>query len=92
VVLAADGYPASPRTGDEVHGLAAAGKLDGVEVIHAGTRTDDRGRLLTAGGRVLAVTAVGADVPDARAKAYAAVDEISFDGMRFRSDVAAAVR
>jgi len=89
VVLAAEGYPASPRKGAEIHGLEAAAKLDGVEVIHAGTRADDAGRIHTAGGRVLAVTAVGADVADARAKAYAGVDEISFDGMQFRSDIAA---
>jgi phosphoribosylamine--glycine ligase len=89
VVLAAEGYPASPRKGDEIHGLEAAAKLDGVEVIHAGTRADDAGRIRTAGGRVLSVTAVGADVADARAKAYASVDEISFDGMQFRSDIAA---
>jgi phosphoribosylamine---glycine ligase len=89
VVLAADGYPASPRKGDEIHGLEAAAKLDGVEVIHAGTRADEAGRLRTAGGRVLAVTAVGADVADARAKAYAGVDEIRFDGMQFRTDIAA---
>ena len=89
VVLAAEGYPASPRKGDEIHGLEAAAKLDGVEVIHAGTRADEAGRLRTAGGRVLAVTAVGADVADARAKAYAGVDEIRFDGMQFRTDIAA---
>jgi phosphoribosylamine--glycine ligase len=90
VVLAADGYPEAPRTGDEVHGLEAAAKHEGVEVVHAGTRADPAGRVVTAGGRVLAVTARGADVADARAKAYAAVDEIRFDGMQFRTDIAAA--
>jgi phosphoribosylamine--glycine ligase len=89
VVLAAGGYPAAPRTGAEIHGLEAAAKRDGVEVIHAGTRADEAGRVRAAGGRVLAVTAVGADVADARAKAYAGVDEISFDGMQFRTDIAA---
>jgi phosphoribosylamine---glycine ligase len=88
VVVAAEGYPAAPRTGDVVHGLAAAGSQDGVEVVHAGTAYDRGGRVVTSGGRVLAVTAVGSDVADARAKAYAGVDAISIDGARHRSDIA----
>ena len=69
VVVAAEGYPASPRTGDRVHGLAEAERLDGVDVLHAGTVTDGDGHVVTSGGRILAVTARGADVADARARA-----------------------
>ncbi len=89
VVLAAAGYPDTPRTGDVVEGLAEAAAMDGVEVVHAGTAYDDAGRVVTAGGRVLAVTAVGADVADARAKAYAGVGAVRFAGSRFRTDIAA---
>jgi phosphoribosylamine--glycine ligase len=88
VVLAAQGYPGRPRSGDVVEGLPEAEMLDGVEVLHAGTAYDGLGRVVTAGGRVLAVTAVGADVADARAKAYAGVDAIRFDGAQFRTDIA----
>jgi phosphoribosylamine--glycine ligase len=91
VVVAAEGYPSSPRTGDRVHGLEAAGRLDGVEVVHAGTALDDSGHLVTSGGRVLAVTAVGADVTDARAKAYAGVDAVEVRGSHHRTDIAAGV-
>ena len=89
-VVAAEGYPASPRTGDAIEGLFDAAELDGVAVIHAGTRSEG-GQVLTAGGRVLAVTAVGADVADARAKAYAGVDAIRIPGSHHRTDIAAGV-
>ena len=89
VVLAAAGYPGTARTGDVVEGLAEAAALDGVEVVHAGTAYDGDGRVVTAGGRVLAVTAVGADVADARAKAYAGVGAVRFEGSLFRTDIAA---
>lgn len=91
VVVAAEGYPASPRTGDPVLGLDGAGSQDGVEVIHAGTAFDDTGRVVTSGGRVLAVTAVGSDVADARAKAYAGMDALSVRGSHHRTDIAAGV-
>ena len=91
VVLAARGYPGTPRTGDAVAGLTAAGQVDGVHVVHAGTRLDDTGTLVTSGGRVLAVTAVGADLADARAKAYAGVDAVRIAGSHFRTDIAAGV-
>jgi phosphoribosylamine--glycine ligase len=91
VVVAAEGYPAAPRAGELVLGLDGAGSQDGVEVIHAGTALDDAGRVVTSGGRVLAVTAVGSDVADARAKAYASVDEIVIVGSHHRSDIAAGV-
>ena len=91
VVVAAHGYPGRPRTGDPVHGLAEAEREDGVEVLHAGTASAGNGHVVTSGGRVLAVTAVGADVADARAKAYAGVDAIRIDGSHHRTDIAAGV-
>ena len=90
VVVAAQGYPGAPRTGDVVHGLAQASAL-GVDVIHAGTAAGTDGQVVTSGGRVLAVTAVGADVADARARAYAGVDAIRIDGSQHRTDIAAGV-
>jgi phosphoribosylamine--glycine ligase len=91
VVVAASGYPGTVRTGDLVEGLAEAGAVDGVDVIHAGTAADGDGRVRTSGGRVLAVTAVGADVADARAKAYAGVDVLHVEGSHHRTDIAAGV-
>jgi len=88
VVLASAGYPESSSKGDVITGVEAADALPDVDVIHAGTAMVD-GRLVTAGGRVLAVRALGADVADARAKAYAAADLIGFAGMQRRSDIAA---
>jgi phosphoribosylamine--glycine ligase len=87
VVLAAAGYPTSPRTGDDIAGVDAAEALDGVDVVHAGTALQD-GRLVTAGGRVLAVTAVGADLAQARERAYAGIGRISIDGAHARTDIA----
>jgi phosphoribosylamine--glycine ligase len=88
VVLATEGYPASPRTGDVIEGLDAANARDDVVVFHAGTdRSGDD--LVTAGGRVLAVTALGPDVPAARDRAYEAADLISWPGRYRRSDIAA---
>ena len=88
VVLATEGYPVAPRTGDVITGLDAAGALDDVVVFHAGTaqRGDD---IVTAGGRVLAVTALGPDVAAARARAYEAAALVSWPGCHFRSDIAA---
>jgi phosphoribosylamine---glycine ligase len=88
VVLASAGYPASSSKDDLIIGVDAADGLDGVDVIHAGTATRD-GALVTAGGRVLAVRAVGSDVADARARAYDAARRITFDGVQLRSDIAA---
>jgi phosphoribosylamine--glycine ligase len=89
VVLASAGYPESSSRGDVVSGVAAAAAADGVDVIHAGTGVAEGGELVTAGGRVLAVRATGSDVADARARAYAAAEKISFAGMQRRSDIAA---
>ncbi len=85
VVLASANYPGTPRLGDEITGLPEAGP--DLKVFHAGTRRDDAGRLVTAGGRVLGVTAHGADLQAARARAYGAIDGIHFDGMHFRRDI-----
>ena len=90
VVVASKDYPDTPRTGDAIDGVAEAEELDGVDVIHAGTATRD-GVLVTAGGRVLAVTAVGSDVADARSRAYAGVDRIRIAGAHHRTDIAAGV-
>ena len=87
VVMASHGYPATARTGDEITGLDAEGSLpDGVSVFHAGTARRD-GRLVTAGGRVLGVQALGPDIHAAIAKAYAGVERIRFAGMQFRRDI-----
>jgi phosphoribosylamine--glycine ligase len=88
VVLAAHGYPASPRTGDVITGLEEAAAT-GADVYHAGTAPGEGGTIVTAGGRVLAVSARGDSVEDARAKAYAAADLIRFDGKQVRRDIAA---
>jgi phosphoribosylamine--glycine ligase len=89
VVLASAGYPESASKGDVIIGTETLEPEDDVHVIHAGTARDDLGRLVTAGGRVLAVTAVGSDVADARAKAYEGVAAIAFDGAQRRTDIAA---
>jgi phosphoribosylamine--glycine ligase len=88
VVLAAEGYPASPRTGDPITGLEVATAVNSVTVFHAGTARDDQGILRTAGGRVLDVTATGPDLEVARTRAYEAASIINFKGMRHRHDIA----
>jgi len=97
VVLASAGYPETSSKGDVIRGTGAANGVNDVDVIHAGTaivaapEPGDEGHrhLITAGGRVLAVRAKGYDIEDARARAYAAADLISFDGLQRRSDIAA---
>ncbi len=89
VVLAVDGYPATPRVGDVVSGIDEAEALDGVLVFRAGVATDDRGRAVTAGGRVLDVCAVAPTLAEARARAYEAAALISFPGVHYRKDIAA---
>ncbi|MDQ1705509.1 MAG: phosphoribosylamine---glycine ligase [Frankiaceae bacterium] len=88
VVVASDGYPGTPRIGDEITGLDAAAEVDGVTVVHAGTARDGGGRLVTSGGRVLAVTSVAADLADARQSAYTAIDRIGIRGGHHRRDIA----
>lgn len=88
VVMASAGYPQSSSSGDVIDGL---GDLpEGVEVLHAGTSFDPDGNVVTAGGRVLAVMALGDSPRDARAGAYAGVRGIAFDGCQYRTDIAAA--
>jgi phosphoribosylamine--glycine ligase len=86
VVLASGGYPGSYKTGYPIAGLEAAAARPGVTLFHAGTTRED-GRLVTAGGRVLGVTALGADVGQAIAAAYAAVADIHFEGLQYRRDI-----
>jgi phosphoribosylamine--glycine ligase len=87
VVLAAPGYPAAPRLGEPIRGLEAAAAVEGVRVYHAGT-TSEPPQTLTAGGRVLAVTAVGQSLRQAQERAYRAADAIEFDGKQLRRDIA----
>jgi phosphoribosylamine---glycine ligase len=90
VVLAAAGYPPAPdHKGDSITGLDRAGAHEGVVVFHSGTANDDEGRVVTNGGRILTVTAVGADVVQARDRAYAAAVEISWPGVHYRRDIGA---
>jgi phosphoribosylamine---glycine ligase len=89
VVVAAHGYPQSPRLADEIRGIDEAQTIPGVDVIHAGTAYRD-GVLVTAGGRVLAVTARAHDLGTARDRAYAGVAAIHIDGSHHRTDIAAA--
>ena len=89
VVIAAQGYPSDPRKGDPIGELTAAARVAGVEVLHAGTSIDNEGTIVSAGGRVLSVTAVGATLHEARERAYAAVDLITLEGSHHRRDIAA---
>jgi len=87
VVLASEGYPGDYTTGFEITGVGDAEAIDGVHVIHAGTARTDDGTLVTDGGRVLGVTAVGADLETALDRAYQGVDAIHFQGMTVRRDI-----
>ena len=87
VVVAASGYPTKARTGDLITGLPVLDEAHDVLPFHAGTRRDEKGRIVTAGGRVLGVTARGRTFDEARARAYATVATVKFDGMHFRNDI-----
>jgi phosphoribosylamine--glycine ligase len=87
VVLCSAGYPGKYETGKVIEGIAQAEAVPNVKVFHAGTRRDEQGRLLTDGGRVLAVTALGDDFHQARERAYQAVRCIHFPGMHYRTDI-----
>jgi phosphoribosylamine--glycine ligase len=89
VVLASAGYPESSSSGNVITGIDAVAAE--VEVTHAGTARSGGGELVTAGGRVLGLTALGANAADARATAYAAADMIEFEGRQMRRDIAAEV-
>ena len=86
VVLASGGYPESSSSGDLISGLD---DVDGAEVLHAGTAARENGEVVTAGGRVLNVTGLGATPGEARDRAYAAAERIEFDGRQMRKDIAA---
>jgi phosphoribosylamine--glycine ligase len=88
VVCAANGYPDEPLTGSVIRGVAEARTYEGVEVFHAATKLDEDGTLRAAGGRVLNITATGANLREAVARAYAAVDEIDWPGGFCRRDIA----
>jgi phosphoribosylamine---glycine ligase len=88
IVLAAAGYPDAPKKGDAIEGLERAAEVPGVTVYHAGTAAQGGG-FVTAGGRVLGVGAVGATRQAARQAAYRAIEQIRFEGMQLRRDIAA---
>src|SRR5262249_3800237 len=87
VVLASGGYPGKYETGKSISGLADAATVEDVQVFHAGTKRDGS-EIKTAGGRVLAVTALGLSLEAARARAYQAASRISFENCHYRSDIA----
>ncbi len=86
IVLASPGYPDAPRNGIPIEGIDEASKMPDVMVFHAGTKREG-GKIVTAGGRVLNVTATGATLEDARRKAYAAAELIRFEGRQLRRDI-----
>jgi phosphoribosylamine--glycine ligase len=87
IVLAAQNYPETPRKGDVIHGLPAGNAAgDDAHVFHAGT-ADANGEVVTNGGRVLCVTALGENVAQAQKRAYEAAESIRFDGMQYRKDI-----
>ena len=88
VVLASGGYPGQHETGFEIAGLEAAARVEGATVFHSGT-AERQGRVVTAGGRVLSVSATGSSIAEARDRAYDASSRLSFEGMRLRTDIAA---
>ncbi|WP_069386191.1 phosphoribosylamine--glycine ligase [Cellulosimicrobium cellulans] len=89
VVVAAEGYPGAVRSGDPITGIDAAEQVEGVHVLHAGTSRSDDGALVASGGRVLSVVARGADLDEARRRAYDAVGRIVLAGSQHRTDIAA---
>ena len=88
IVMAAGGYPGAYAKGKAIEGLGEAGRLRDVVVFHAGTKRVD-GKTVTAGGRVLGVTACGRDLKTAVAQGYRAVSAIAFEGAQYRKDIAA---
>jgi len=87
VILASGGYPGKYETGKPIEGLENAARLPEVQIFHAGTKWQD-GKIVTSGGRVLAITALGDSVPQARERAYTAINQIHFEGCHFRRDIA----
>ncbi|MBC2877911.1 MULTISPECIES: phosphoribosylamine--glycine ligase [Streptomyces] len=89
VVVASHNYPGTPRTGDVIEGLEEAAAVSDAYVLHAGTSRDASGAVVSAGGRVLSVTATGADIPAARERVYEAVARVRMRGAQYRTDIAA---
>ncbi len=87
VVISSGGYPGKYRKGDVITGIEEANNVEGVHVFHAGTAFKDN-HIVTAGGRVLGVTATGSSISEAKERAYRAVDKIQFEGMHYRKDIA----
>jgi phosphoribosylamine--glycine ligase len=87
VILASGGYPGKYDTGKQIEGLEDAARLPAVRIFHAGTKRQN-GKIVTSGGRVLAITALGESVTEAREHAYGAIRKIHFEGCHFRSDIA----
>ncbi|HMP80920.1 MAG TPA: phosphoribosylamine--glycine ligase, partial [Pirellulaceae bacterium] len=87
VVMAAEGYPNQVRKGDVIRGLSEASSVPDVKIFHGGTRTSD-GQIVTAGGRVLSITALGETIPQAKLNAYVAIKSIRWDGAWCRKDIA----
>src|SRR5690606_24378075 len=88
VVIAAEGYPGTPRSGDVIDGLAEVEEVPTAYVLHAGTAEGPDGTVVSSGGRVLSVVALGDDLAQARERAYAGVARISLDGSHHRTDIA----
>jgi phosphoribosylamine--glycine ligase len=88
VVVASGGYPGPYETGHEISGLPDAAAVEGARLFHAGT-AERQGRVVTSGGRVLSVGALGVDLAEARARAYEACSQLWFEGMHYRTDIAA---
>jgi phosphoribosylamine--glycine ligase len=87
VILASAGYPGKYDTGKRIEGLENAASLPEVRIFQAGTKRQD-GKIVTSGGRVLAITALGESVTEARERAYDAIRQIHFEGCHFRRDIA----
>ena len=87
VVIASENYPENPVIGDVIEGLEAAGRVENVQIFHAGTKAEG-GAILSAGGRVLSVTATGKDLNLARSRAYEAISHIRLRGSHYRRDIA----
>jgi phosphoribosylamine--glycine ligase len=87
VVLASGGYPGSYEKGKAISGIPEANAMEDVTVFHAGTAFNENGQLVTSGGRVLGVTAMGANIKEAKERANTAIGKIRFEGMHFRRDI-----
>jgi phosphoribosylamine--glycine ligase len=87
VVLAARGYPERPETGAPIKGLEEAAGVQGVQIFHAGTARAEDGAIVTAGGRVLGVTATGSTLADALTRCYDSASRIHWDGLHYRRDI-----